>query len=305
MNFRDQRRDDDMIKAMPKSFGTIKEAEIYLTAITRRILYWLGNLPKLQPNHDAKLGTLEGVQISAAASYSEVQKKAIDEVSNWNHAFKHLWALAPLPTHKDFRDTMYLRVNYIIANLVSRTVGIPLDTINPKCDPALEEVISISRAVVLSLEIPKQDGRYDRGSEQMLWDVPTVTQLMTVGMRFRNRRLRKEAVELLVCWPRQERAWNSRKVGLLIEWLHRLEDVGLGDDILYIPNKCALRNVQMENDPLGRTTKVSCEQPTAQGWVMKKMVASWDDLLPEDIGAEDSSVVLEETHSLFLSTLYY
>ena len=205
---------------------------------------------------------------------------------------------------KDHQRALYVRPIHLGGFLLVSTLGIVSDAINQKCDAALEEILSLSYAILLDIGIPKQNDKYSRDSVPILWGVPTAMQLIMVGMRFRNRRLRKRAIELLVLWPRRERVWNTRPLGLVIEWIDDLEGIGLGDDVVYVPEKCLIRKVRIENDFQKKKTKASCEQSTARGWVRKKKTVKWDDSPSEDLGAEDLGLMVEETDDPITGRLF-
>jgi hypothetical protein len=112
------------------------------------------------------------------------------------------------------------------------------------------------------------------------FDMRVIVMLHTVGFVFRHRKLRREAIDILIDRPWREGLWDSWVTGLGMQFIADLEDEGLPseDELEHIPEERVVADVKMTHDDVARRTTVSCVQPVLgiEGkFILRKKAIPW------------------------------
>lgn len=170
-----------------------------------------------------------------------------------------------------------LKIQGLVAHVCKSSVACSREFLYETSTHQLQQIIDMIKSLIkLSLKLPPC---------AFTFDVYAIFPLVVVGLRFRNRRLRREAISLLLesPWPWREGVWDSWVAGNATKWVADIEDEGLRDeerecDCEHVPEDCVVQNVLMEHDVGGRKTTVSCLQPVREmegELIPRRVVIPW------------------------------
>lgn len=244
------------IDAMPAEFKSFKEARIWYELILRRSGHWIASLDLDQPQDETLFSELTYIVL---------------EFNKWNAAMGSLWTWANTPDGKSSLPlASAMRVHYLAGYLATTTVLGERRASYSHYDAECMEILALSRYVLSAP--PSHNG--------MSWDTQIITHLGVVARLFRNRKLRRELIHLLASTlRRKEGVWDSWVLAKAQEWMYGLEEKGLGDDVLYVPEMRLVRHVRFVNNAEKRETRIKCEQPMkyrSEETTNRKLVVKWD-----------------------------
>jgi hypothetical protein len=270
---------DVILNGMPLFFATLQEARTYLDLIIRQAMHWVS---LLHPTAKVQgLTATSGLMLANGCIVKEDSSELpmapsqlchehyalLDMFKKWESAFGPVWELA----HKSEALHLYigssvLRLQYLHAYLKQVTFGIDTSIYYGAYSSELNEIIELAR-VVLS---------HTPSSSNFSVDGVIIPPLSTVAYRYRDRKLRKEAIDLLHERPIKEGVWSGNIVGSAMEWFGQIEEDGLSDDVEYVPPNRVVRDVEWDFNNEMRETKISCLQPMGQEeWVRRQTVIPW------------------------------
>jgi hypothetical protein len=240
------------VDIMPTKFDSFKDARIWYELVLRRSAHWKSALAQDPRSNNNEHSLHE-------------QKNILSEFSKWNAAMASLYALAASPEGKsNLRIASGLRLHYLAGYLSTIIIS---GQRNGYYDNECREIIALSRYILSSPPCHS-------------WDTQAITHLAVVARLFRNRELRAEVVALLAATSRRrEGVWDLRVLARALEWLFWLEEKGLGDDVLYVPETRLVRDVSIVNIAERRESRVSCQQPmrySAEEMIRRKFVMKWE-----------------------------
>lgn len=198
-------------------------------------------------------------------------KRCHDDINRWKEAAKGV-LLDCFSYPKDSREhinatIMTIQVATQIINLASTLF--PPETAYDELMPEFRTIIELS----LSLEGYKRCGKMGCFVQFAIGIIPG---LMEVGRRCRDKKLRGQAIDILLARPGyQEGVWAGQHSGVFLDRLRKIEEEGM-DENGYIPLSSRIswtgNNVSMEN----RTTEVNYLQPDEDGgFVIKSITINW------------------------------
>ncbi|CZR52309.1 uncharacterized protein PAC_02186 [Phialocephala subalpina] len=234
---------------MPSSFQDLREARSYLVLISQRALHltaWM------KQKSNGALGLRSPEVFEAQKATEEAIERMDKECDRWEAAFEKLWN-----ENSERKGAMALRAQYLMSTAWGIAMKPGVGVFYGDNTEMLEEIVSLSRKVLAPVPsdpdfIPHSGFGFEGG---------IITGLRTVGFVFRHRRLRREAIQLLLDRPWKEGLWDSYMVGKAMEWLADLEDEGLNEDEEHVPKENVLKDFRMAQDEVGRRTIVIALQP--------------------------------------------
>ncbi|KUJ12361.1 uncharacterized protein LY89DRAFT_688096 [Mollisia scopiformis] len=252
------------IDTMPASFQDLKEARAYLILIGQRALHltaWM----KQKSNGALGLRSPEVFQMRKETE--EAAMRMGMEYDRWERAFEKLWR-GGVGVEK---GVLALRIQLLTAYAWRNAMQVGEGVFYGDNTELLTEIVELAKRVRDNSE-GEPDGGF--GFEGGL-----ITGLRTVGFVFRHRRLKREAMKLLLERPWKEGLWDSYVVGKALEWLIDLEDEGVDDDVEHVPEEKVLKDFTMSQDEAGRRTVLSGLQvvqgPDGEEMRRRELVILW------------------------------
>jgi hypothetical protein len=260
----------ESIDNMPNCFETLQEALVYLELVLRRSVHW-AMLHKNTVN-DCSVTFLEASSWMDQNAELAKKKEMLDkDFMRWEASFKYLWELANSSEGKHIRfAAMSVRLQYISGWLSKEVVRAEQESYYGRWDVMLEEIVNLSRDLIAN---SKDDG-------YVVWNVVALFPLVCVCLRYRTRRWRKEATELLLGSSRREGIWDSKVMGKAMKWFREVEEAGLDEQVEYVSEDRLLKNVSVVHNSEMRITCITCEQPLWPGSlevVKRSLEVSWDE----------------------------
>jgi hypothetical protein len=261
---------------MPKSFTSLAEARIYLAVIIRRAMRFGAWVEKRTEPTGAWAFYLHNPD--SIKSYSEPEmdtRRIIGEYGQWSRAFERIWMLSRTEAGQSlFEGATVLRLMYVMVTSWRKAVAKDGARYVATAIWEPREILTLAKEFLNSVR--------SRGEEpgNFTFDMRVIVMLHSVGFVFRHRRMRREAIDLLLEKPWREGLWDSWVTGKSMEWLADLEDEGLPseDELEHIPQDRVCSGVKLAHDDVARTTTVSCLQPVLEMGgtsVPRQMVIPW------------------------------
>ncbi|KAE8453299.1 hypothetical protein EG329_011366 [Mollisiaceae sp. DMI_Dod_QoI] len=233
------------IDTMPASFSDVKEARAYLVLITQRALHltaWM----KQKSNGALGLRNPEILQERENATKEAIMRMGV-EYERWERAFEKIWEEGKEVS----KGVMALRIKILTAAAWKNCLAPGRGVFYGDSTELLTEMVTLSRAVL------SRDDDIPQATSDFGFEGGIITSLRTVGFVYRHRRLKREAIELLLERPWKEGLWDSYIVGKAMEWLVNLEDEGVSEDEEHVPEEKVLRDFTMVQDEAERRTIVT------------------------------------------------
>jgi hypothetical protein len=264
-----------VMERMPKQFTSLEEARIYLNVIIRRGMRfgaWLES--KSQPSG---AWAFNFHHPDAYKQYSEEEMETIRivaEYEQWSRAFENLWTLSRSEAGKSlYEGATVMRLTYLMVTSWRKAVAKNGAQFCATATQVPREILSLAKEFLHSVRAKGEGPGFS-------FDMRVIVMLHTVGFVFRHRKLRREAIDLLLDRPWREGLWDSWVTGLGMQFIADLEDEGLPseDELEHIPKERVVADVKMTHDDVARTTTVSCMQPVLgiEGkFIPRKKVIPW------------------------------
>jgi len=264
------------MERMPRSFSSLAQARIYLAVIIRRAMRfgaWVETKAEAPGAWAFYLHNPDSIR-----SYSESEmdtRRILGEYEQWSLAFEKMWMLSRTEAGKPlFEGATILRLMYLMVTSWRKVVA--KDGAHYVATASREpgEILTLVKEFLSSVR--------SRGEEpgSFMFDMRVIVMLHSVGFVFRHRKMRREAIGLLLERPWREGLWDSWVTGKSMEWLADLEDEGLPseDEMEHIPTERVCSDVKLTHDDVARTTTVSCLQPmlgVEVSSIRRQMVIHW------------------------------
>jgi hypothetical protein len=264
------------IDQMPKEFTSLAEARAYLSVVVRRGMAfgaWIESKAKANGSWALYLHNQDLVK-----QYSETEQdthRILAEYERWSQAFGSLWLLSRSEAGKSlFEGATALRLVFLMVVAWRKAVAKDGGAFCEQATQEPREIVTLARAFLNSAR-----SGHRASSSDFNFDMHIIVPLKSVGFVFRHRKLRRDAIDLLLDRPWREGLWDSWVVGKAMQWLADIEDEGLlGEDELdHIPKEHIVADVRFDHDDVGRTTTVSCLQPV---WGMEGEFVSRHAVIP-------------------------
>lgn len=281
--FFNQQCEKSTIRDIPAYFDSITEARLYLDVIRRiamswRKIYWsaenrMEGFSILTDFSKPEGGVYED---DFVGTYMDVYHKHFEIMAlfeQWEAAFAPLWEEAQRSrSGTQYMGAASLRLQWLNGYLRQCACSGDESIYYGRFTAELNEIIDLSR--ILLAHSPTYPNHLSISLDENI-----VAPLDTVGCRFRNRRLRRDAIQLLRDKPRKEGAWNGVVCAKAIEWFADLEEVGLDEDVEFVPPERVLKGIEWHVVTGTRTTRVRCLQPSAFApgeWIRRELMVPSD-----------------------------
>lgn len=209
--------EEDMIP-MPSSFKTLVSARNYFFVIVRRAVqdnYVSYSFQPAQTTHESNEYT-----ISNGTLYLHQNKEGgsyIFEIEKWKRSFQPLYDTA-IPGTNEWLATRSMQLHYLTLWLAILYSCNPHECTYDAHLALFQEIVIGARALLRN------------HAAVFTFDLQTIWPLDMVARKCRDRKVRREAIDLLVRNPRREGIWDSMVVGRCAEWLMKLEEERMRDD---------------------------------------------------------------------------
>lgn len=256
------------INEMPAYFDSPKIAMIYLELILRRGMhliksYQRGGLQnaKILLHKDLELNLDDG-------NFLREKHEMMGDFERWDDAFQGLWK--GTQDRQTRMAIVGIRLHKVSAWLHCILCGAGEEEYLGRNDAECQEIVDLCRYVIAQ----------DLDNGIVIWDIIIIIPLMCVGMSFRNRRLRREAADLLLSTSRREGVWDAKVMGTTMRWLSDLEEEGLNKQSRYVDESRLVKKLEVVHNAEKRETMVSCYQPKGPGATKtrrRELCVRWDE----------------------------
>ena len=182
------------IDAMPSTFTSLIEARAYLDLTVHRSLHFAAFLSKeYQFNRVFSLHNLEAFKHYFVMTEEELERK-LEMYNRWADAFEPLWRFSRMEEGKaNFKGATALRLHYLTGIALRNALVGSGEMFYRESIPGLQEIVTLSR-IFLDLS----NSNSGNTGPSFNFDLQVILPLQTVGIVFRHRKLRREAIELLL-----------------------------------------------------------------------------------------------------------
>ena len=240
----------ELIDDMPVRFDSLEDAWRVLNVILKRSLHWLATIMPMSVKEEYK------DQRPTDFDFAFIQRaKILNEYRRWEEAFDQLLRKARNdPRGPLFERATYMRSQHLAAYLTAQFCACGPETWWYSNTRELKELMDCAKAL---LALRKEDSFESNFSI----DSKRITPLLVIGMPYRHRALRREAVELLSGFPMRECWWDSVLMAKIIQWLSDIDEEGLTDEE-YVPLECAWHFAGMKINRPEKTCVLSIFKPS-------------------------------------------
>jgi hypothetical protein len=226
---------------VPTSFQGVTEARAHLEQIIAGSMYWYSRTEVTPHSYAIALGSDKVLQDNKLCSERDT---FLAKLEDWDRAFQPLRGrMEGSGNQKLLRGAKELRIVWLDAE-----------------DDAL----------------PSEKSREGLPARQIFsFDVCIIHPLAMIGLRFRHRKLRKEALAILKHSNRVEGVWHGPATAKAIEWLIDVEENGLADDVEYVPHEKTLQRMTMKSDDTNRAMIFKGVLQVGDQLVRKEVMFPW------------------------------
>jgi len=233
---------------MPQEFESLQSARIYLELITRRLGdLWHICMGLFYPQNQKPI---EGEANDSEFNDVFMRKEtAIAELRLWYSSFEPMMKKGHIP---ETVGSLMLRTHFKVAVMTLET------TLHTKFQdtPEMWDIVDLSRKILISLG--------SSSGPKFALDVGVVIPLYLVGVKCSSTSLRREAIELLLKYPRREGLWDSVVAGNVVEWILDVESVYEDRARGRIPEWARVNSMEMVVDTWDRSMCLWGYQQTSQ-----------------------------------------
>jgi hypothetical protein len=235
------------IREMPATFRDVKQAGQYLDLVMRRAFHFMA-YTNLVHKAQFKFGLEDGSSHSMLCVGEELYSNTapyivqveheiyLSEVRRWDQAFGSLFTdMLCNPNHPDATRALMMQVHSITTAL---SLADHLSTSELHWDALLPEMKSL---VYLSKKLLENPG-YVRG--QFAFDMGLIYPLIMPTLNCRDRKLRREAIDLLEETPWREAHWDSAHCADVAKFIMQVEEEGIETE--FIPEWARVRSFRID-----------------------------------------------------------
>jgi hypothetical protein len=278
-----ERAEEAALKIMPPTFTDIKDARLYFELILRRGFHFIREVQRASTNSkpvvmvtfsDEENPVLENpsnppdISQMGLDDLVEEQQIHIAENKHWDDAFQHLFRRI----HKSFSDSHPELLCATLLEIRSIALSIRLAAVTSASElvydghlPEFQKIISLARPMV---ENPKL---FNEGS--FCFEQGFILDVSLVASSCRDRKVRREAIELLNLKDWREGTWGSRRVADAVQFLMDTEEEGVETD--FIPEYARARFVRIEVEVEKHQAFIECMKGVGTDAVLKSCVRDW------------------------------
>jgi hypothetical protein len=262
-----------MRENIPQEFANIHQARTVLRILSVRQVHWTGSSRYGWPWH-VKTPQYEITKTSPDPPPNEYtsneewcleRNRRFIEFTAWSNAFQPLFLKAQRSTNRnEFKRAVVLK---IIHSYTYLSMMVPM--LSPQeayygQTARLTELMNLCKTLLL-------DGDDDCGFSM---EANLLIPMGVLTYRFRHRALRREAIDLLLRYPRREGLWDGKLAGKYCLWLADLEEEGL-EYAEYVPHDLATELASYELDSITKLCTLSAykkyRDPSAPGGIRMEL----------------------------------
>ncbi|KAG9238755.1 hypothetical protein BJ875DRAFT_14408 [Amylocarpus encephaloides] len=264
------------IRNMPETFQNVDEACLYLDLVMRRTFHFMA-----YTNSDHKVqfnfGLEDDIFQKSFCSREETdllpaphdvhveQARYTAEVLRWNQAFEPLFAdVLWNPHHPDSIRALMMKVHSLTTTL---SLADHLKKSELQIDNFLPEMESLVYFSKKLLEHP----HYVRG--EFAFDMGLIYPLIIPTLNCRDRKLRREAIDLLAVKPWREAHWDSGHAADVARLVMQVEEEGVETD--FIPEWARVRSFSIDIKMETGIAHLTCLRGVGDSAVRVKGVLDW------------------------------
>jgi len=241
----------------PQEFASLNHARSVLHQLEVRQHYWTGSSGYDWPWYMATpvMGTASDPPPNEHTSNEDwcaERERRFEEYAIWSNAVQTLLFNARKANDpRENRRASLLRASFLTAYLSLMVPMLsPLEAYYGQTD-RLRELMGLIKSLMTT------SSSADNGfSMEMNFVIP----LSRICYRFRHRALRKEAIDLLLAYPRREGLFDGVLIGSYSKWLAEIEEEGLGDEEEYVPHELVISTMNVDIDVINKTAKLTAFQ---------------------------------------------
>jgi len=240
---------------IPQEFTNMRQARSVLRVLSIRQVHWTGSSRYGWPWH-VKTPQYEITRTSPDPPPNEYtsneewcleRNRRFIEFTAWSNAFRPLFLKARRSTNPDeFKRAIVLKITYLYTYLTMMVPMLSLQESYYGQTARLTELMTLCKTLLLDCD-------YDGGFSM---EANLLIPLGVLTYRFRHRALRREAIDLLIRYPRREGLWDGKLSGKYCLWLADLEEERLEDEE-YVPHDLATELASYEWDAITKLCTVS------------------------------------------------
>lgn len=259
-----------VVSRMPTLFPSALVARNYFNIVVRRAAHF--GCALWQSSHQTSdtdslirptLSHFEASENAPASLVSEKQKY-LDELEAWSRAFQPLFDKAR-PGTNDYLATRHLQMHYFPVHLTI--------TMYPSTSElAYDNYLWMFREIIEMARIQLTCSTHD---PMFAFDMQNVWPLFVVAKKCRDPVVRREAVRLLIEWPRREGIWDSVVAAAISKWVVSIEEEGMVAD--FVEERKRARSVGVRLDAERGRAEVWCFVTDEGGETRKReTVIEWE-----------------------------
>lgn len=280
MSFRDSRGAEchrslkeegkEVIKQMPTLLASINQARVYLDLIMRRMMHFTASINHMKVSYaqykerltqmtgqqDSWIDRKPGAQVPQLpdfSSYASEQQALSSELDAWFAAFQPLLNRSIARGRKDCVSALTLDIAARTSSISIRATFIKAETNYDVFESEFNTIVTHSALLLRTLEncMPKSKPKLAFSLE-----LSVLPPLFLTAVKCRTSEIRKEALELLVRYPRREGIWDSVTVAAIGKWVIELEEEGATGG--YVSEEDRVRKATIVFDLVERKATMSC-----------------------------------------------
>lgn len=278
----------ETIDAMPTGFTNMHQSRLYLDLILRRILHFISAVrpgktgrsvipselesPGLRTHFDESK-PFDGLYQGSTSTLRREQELHAFEIIRWSAAFEPVYQAVKPPDH-EFLAFQMLKIRANVLTILLYGELATTEMVYDSFIPEFERIVILAKVFLDHRCTPKflLEGSFN--SNQGL-----IYPLRLVADKCRDRRLRREAINLMRSKPWREGSWWSLSTAQIGAWLMTVEEDGIaGDDL---PADCRARLLSVNFGEHGYTRSVKVTAVKGDGQLR---YGEWDWCLRPEIG---------------------
>lgn len=242
-------------EVIPMVFSNLKEARIYLDVIMRQTMHYEASLEN--PAEYEGLALQNENFFSPFQNSHDQYEKIMESYQHWLEAFTPVWETAHSPEGGHLLlGAASLRLTFLSSHLSHATLSGDPAIHDGRFDDELSQIITLANIIIANSPIP------NRPETCISLEGRLSIPLTTVILRYRNRRLRSGALDILAQQPRREGVWNTQLLGKCLEWINGLEEDGLDADLEVVPENRITRDFSWHFNPETRSIDLRAMVPS-------------------------------------------
>lgn len=248
---------EDSVRSMPSSFGSVKEAKDNWELLARRSMHFISAMgdyitPLASGNYTIIRDEQRGLfnrSLPPSHSVSDngfaERQRHLDDFQTWSLSFASLFQNAHTLDTQDYFGAITLQIRFLTTRIF---LACSLED-QMAYDAHLDDFVEVIRLSRLILENPTSIPTFT-------FDMSLIPQIHLVGMKCRDRHVRREANALLESRKWREGVWDSHLAALFTSVVMEIEERGMEDG--FIPLDWRVTGLMAVLDSQAHSGTVKC-----------------------------------------------